>query len=242
MLPRRVAKHVKARDWAAVLLDFVIVVAGVFIGIQLGNWNDDRQTRQSFYAAQNRVLAETRANLETTEQYLIDVDARLAQVRTGISALRSCQESESARQAVIDGAQLIRGTLTLRLRKTALTAITGNDNFLSLLLESEREELKEFQRQLEQTQSTLDWLEARPFTNHIENHPFVEFGELESLPSIDGVQLRKLVINQPMAVICEHEAFSKSFYLWERTATFQTIRADQLRTRLLEMIRSLDEE
>lgn len=32
MLLRRVIEHVKAQNWTAVALDFVIVVVGVFIG------------------------------------------------------------------------------------------------------------------------------------------------------------------------------------------------------------------
>ncbi len=37
---RRVTEHVKAQNWFAVGLDFVIVVVGVFIGIQVANWNE----------------------------------------------------------------------------------------------------------------------------------------------------------------------------------------------------------
>lgn len=42
MLLRRVIEHVKTQNWTAVVLDFVIVVVGVFIGIQVSNWNDAR--------------------------------------------------------------------------------------------------------------------------------------------------------------------------------------------------------
>lgn len=42
MLLRRVIEHVKDQNWTAVALDFVIVVVGVFIGIQVSNWNDVR--------------------------------------------------------------------------------------------------------------------------------------------------------------------------------------------------------
>ncbi len=42
MLLRRVIEHVKAQNWTAVALDFVIVVVGVFIGIQVSNWNAAR--------------------------------------------------------------------------------------------------------------------------------------------------------------------------------------------------------
>lgn len=42
MLLRRVAKHVKDQNWTAVGIDFFIVVFGVFIGLQVANWNDAR--------------------------------------------------------------------------------------------------------------------------------------------------------------------------------------------------------
>jgi len=42
MLLRRVTKHVTDQNWFAVFIDFFIVVVGVFIGIQVANWNDTR--------------------------------------------------------------------------------------------------------------------------------------------------------------------------------------------------------
>ena len=46
MLLRRISEHVRAQNWTAVTLDFMIVVVGVFIGIQVSNWNDDRSLRE----------------------------------------------------------------------------------------------------------------------------------------------------------------------------------------------------
>ena len=46
MLLRRVTEHVKAQNWFAVGIDFVIVVVGVFIGIQVSNWNEDREMQR----------------------------------------------------------------------------------------------------------------------------------------------------------------------------------------------------
>ena len=40
MILRSVTKHVKEQNWFAVVLDLVIVVFGVFIGIQVSNWNE----------------------------------------------------------------------------------------------------------------------------------------------------------------------------------------------------------
>ncbi|NNE40941.1 MAG: hypothetical protein HKN14_08485 [Marinicaulis sp.] len=46
MLLRRITEHVKDQNWFAVFLDFFIVVVGVFMGIQVSNWNDARQERE----------------------------------------------------------------------------------------------------------------------------------------------------------------------------------------------------
>jgi hypothetical protein len=35
---RHVIEHVKAQNWTAVVLDFLIVVAGVFVGVQVNEW------------------------------------------------------------------------------------------------------------------------------------------------------------------------------------------------------------
>lgn len=45
MLLRRITKHVKDQNWFAVGIDFFIVVVGVFIGIQVANWNDAQGDR-----------------------------------------------------------------------------------------------------------------------------------------------------------------------------------------------------
>ncbi len=47
MLLRSITKHVKDQNWFAVGIDFFIVVVGVFIGIQVANWNDARVNRTS---------------------------------------------------------------------------------------------------------------------------------------------------------------------------------------------------
>jgi hypothetical protein len=68
---RRVIEHVRTQNWFAVGLDFVIVVVGVFIGIQVANWNAERlQARQGEeYAA--RLKADLGAERENWK-YLVD--------------------------------------------------------------------------------------------------------------------------------------------------------------------------
>jgi hypothetical protein len=46
MLLRSVTKHVTDQNWFAVILDLAIVVFGVFIGIEVSNWNTERAGEQ----------------------------------------------------------------------------------------------------------------------------------------------------------------------------------------------------
>jgi hypothetical protein len=49
MILRRIAEHVKTQNWFAVFLDFLIVVLGVFVGLQVNNWNAARAERAKEY-------------------------------------------------------------------------------------------------------------------------------------------------------------------------------------------------
>jgi large-conductance mechanosensitive channel len=66
MLLRRVIEHVKDQNWLAVFLDFVIVVVGVFIGIQVANWNELRNERAATVDFEQRLEADLRNQLRNT--------------------------------------------------------------------------------------------------------------------------------------------------------------------------------
>jgi len=50
MIQRRVYEHVRTHNWFAVAIDLLVVIIGVFIGIQVANWNaaqiDDKRSYQ----------------------------------------------------------------------------------------------------------------------------------------------------------------------------------------------------
>ena len=76
MLLRRITEHVKAQNWFAVAIDFVIVVVGVFIGIQVANWNEARLEVQQGAKFAERLKADMRIeawNYDVLVSYLEDV-------------------------------------------------------------------------------------------------------------------------------------------------------------------------
>lgn len=51
MILRRITGHVKDQNWFAVGVDFFIVVVGVFISIQVANWNDSNANHNAYLQA-----------------------------------------------------------------------------------------------------------------------------------------------------------------------------------------------
>ena len=62
MLLRSLTRHVRDQNWFAVGIDFVIVVVGVFIGIQVANWNETRAE----YQKETDALVELRNELQSS--------------------------------------------------------------------------------------------------------------------------------------------------------------------------------
>ena len=72
MLLRRIKQHVASENWFAVFVDFVIVVVGVYVGIEVSNWNEARQedARAAEYLERIRVdLVNDRAAASNRQKF-----------------------------------------------------------------------------------------------------------------------------------------------------------------------------
>lgn len=81
MLLRRITEHIKGQNWAAIGIDFVIVVVGVFIGIQVSNWNE----RLSFEMREKSLMRELRGEID---QNIADVQAKGEMFLVGATSAR----------------------------------------------------------------------------------------------------------------------------------------------------------
>ncbi len=64
MLLRLLSSHVQNQNWAAIVLEFLIVVFGVYVGLQVQDWSDEREDRRAEYAAVERLIVEYESNLQ----------------------------------------------------------------------------------------------------------------------------------------------------------------------------------
>ena len=85
MILHRFARALQEQNWVAIAIEFVLLVLGVFLGIQVANWNEERHDRQN-----------EREYLERLQQELVEIlpkaqatQASLARQATLIEDLRA---------------------------------------------------------------------------------------------------------------------------------------------------------
>jgi Family of unknown function (DUF6090) len=87
MILRRFSEALKQQNWAAIAIEFVLLVLGVFLGIQVANWNVERETRQKSAVFTERLKADMRGE-DWTYQFLIAYNREvLANANRAVEAL-----------------------------------------------------------------------------------------------------------------------------------------------------------
>jgi hypothetical protein len=93
MLPRRIASYLKDRNWTAVGIELLVVVIGVFLGLQVDNWNETRIERNNVRTYYVRLIEDIRTN----ENSLLAHQAYYQNVRShgevALQALQTPQEN-----------------------------------------------------------------------------------------------------------------------------------------------------
>jgi len=100
MILRSVMKHVRDQNWLAVGIDFFIVIVGVFIGIQVANWNEARLEGQEEVLLVERIRADFERIVEDTERSLAYHQARASDLKTLVRSLRRGTLADEDRLAV----------------------------------------------------------------------------------------------------------------------------------------------
>lgn len=79
MIIRRIADAIRAQNWFTVVIEIMIVVIGIFLGMQVTEWNEDREAR----ARTKLVIQAVREDLQVFPEY----EAKFAtQVQNGVAA------------------------------------------------------------------------------------------------------------------------------------------------------------
>ncbi|MEO5629779.1 MAG: hypothetical protein ABIQ62_08445 [Thermomonas sp.] len=89
MILRRLSQSLKEQNWTAIWIEFVLLVAGVFLGIQVANWNQERATDTESAVFTERLTGDLREEAWSYEMQIAYYRQVLANARRAADALAS---------------------------------------------------------------------------------------------------------------------------------------------------------
>lgn len=180
MILRSLTKHVKDQNWFAIGLDFAIVVFGVFIGIQVANWNEARQEQ-----ALERVLL---VRLQRDFQQLLELDKERFALTVSapenlahlIDAIRT--QPEAPLDAIWPGVEAALVTYAITPPSPTYDELLATGRLSRLTNEALRQQLTSFRRSRLNEEAVRVYLENQSIGSPVHRHV-----ELET--QITGIRL-----------------------------------------------------
>jgi hypothetical protein len=161
MILRRFAEALQAQNWTSIWIEFVLLIAGVFLGIQVANWNEQRQLEVHRSAALARLHAESEAAIAYIDSR-IAIMAGDAELRT--EALRRLSDND---WQGADPARMAKALDTLQFAPAVAPPRAVYDELISTGLYSEvgdprlREAVSAYIAQIGWVERQIDYVRAR---------------------------------------------------------------------------------
>lgn len=227
MLLRRITKHVKDQNWFAVGIDFLIVVFGVFIGIQFANWNDTQQDHKAYLEAHDRMVSEVRRNIFNQNSVIDNVLPKFTAFQQATEDLRLCRTDDEAQVRISDALDLLGVVLSPSFEITAINTLTSSERLLERQSDESRRLYVDYTRFLN---TVVKWSETE-FTLMNERigvfHPFLSVDAPGSGPALPGTFLsssnstRKIILLADIDDACKDGELLKMFLYWEIGTDYQ---------------------
>ncbi len=218
---RSISKNLKAQNWFAVFLDFLIVVTGVFIGVQMGNLNEHRKDTKDYKAALERFKVESQTNFETLDKLNTESVSLFKRGSQAFDILLSCEDAPGNRQLVNNGVTAISGTYGIKLHRNVLDELTRSEKLLSEQTPELRKRLSDMKYYFDLALYEAKFVEMIPLEERVQNNPILgigttQKGEVTYAGADFSRKLRLLELKVPVSQACKNDALVKSFYTWER--------------------------
>ncbi|MGA7295903.1 MAG: hypothetical protein WBW92_00150 [Rhodanobacteraceae bacterium] len=147
MIFRRFVQRFMQQQWGAIATELAIVIIGVFIGLQVSNWNEERETRQKAAVFTARLIDDLRKeawgyeyviaynhDINTNQRRVLDAlagDIPLSDEEFMVNAYRATQYKYNDRFRATYDELVSTGSISLiadqKLRRTAIAVFTNPD-------------------------------------------------------------------------------------------------------------------
>ncbi len=173
MIMRRLSTSIRKQDWFTVLIEMLIVVLGVYLGIQLGNWNEVNRNNARLIGALERLEGEVRTNIDIANDLVAIIEAEQDERVIALEVLRSCAADEAQMAALnIAIASTIRDYAPSFI-DNSFSELLGRDELLDLLSSEFRQVMGGYRGRLTEDQDQFNTNFNLMWTDHLIRSPLV---------------------------------------------------------------------
>ena len=208
MLLRRISTHVTEQNWFAVGIDFVIVVVGVFIGIEVANWNDIQNNKSGLSASLARLDKEVSRNIDMIEEVLIRFAESREDLNQGREALNDCAFSPDAEEALERLLWKLTHDVQPNFATVALDQLASQNRYQDLLSPKFQQDFGFYATRLNEEHEQLTSHYDKMWFHHVNFHPDVSASFPSDSDDYDGWGYS---LDRPFAEICVDASFRNRF-------------------------------
>ncbi len=213
MILRRFMKHVTDQNWFAVGLDVIVVIVGIFLGLQVQEWNEQRQEigRESEYL--ERLLLDIDSSISRTLFGQDLLNRQVSYADTMLKSLESCELSDEDAEIFANGLYLLGKYDPPLMVRGAIDDLLATGNFKVIQNRELREKLTNTLAFIDVEQSLNVKITDRilPALQYLDQKSTFRIKEV--VMGIEEVDTSK--VNFDFPVLCQDKKFTQSISLVE---------------------------
>ncbi|WP_394692119.1 DUF6090 family protein [Hyphobacterium sp.] len=219
MILRRIADALRRQDWVTVVIEFVLVIAGVLIALQVNNWNETRSSTQGAISALNRLHNEVEANIAAIDAELVDLDMVAETRDVSLQAIETCDPTDEAADHVAQTVWEMTGDILPAFVGQAADGLSRREDYLDLMSSGFRTSFYAYTGAFSDEQEQLLINYDLMWDRHIVDHPAIL---IRANP--ERMSAPRLAITGGLSTVCENTQFVRRFsttVIWHASTAFR---------------------
>lgn len=211
MILRRFTQHIKEQNWFAIGLDVIVVIVGIFLGMQVTEWNEERKEKIEWELALDNLQSEFILNTTNIDVIRDVIHQRVSAVSDSLRMLYECKMPIEGMESFQDGLNRARGTTGVAIRTRVLESVLIEPKYQAVMDPRIKLYLQELLTKLEYYEVETAFYENLPFDDMPEKHDAVK---LLADEKDEYTKFSVLVLAVPFETACNDQKFIKSLDWW----------------------------
>ena len=172
MILRKLARGIQRQDWFTVVIEVAIVVVGIFIGLQVDDWNENRKARSQEILYLQRIIDDLVISIDETD-YDIDFQKKHAgRAVVVMDALQACEIPADARRDFANGLYHLGKISPAQFARMTIDELRSSGEFTVLRNAQLRRQISEVVQHYEDGRAIISDIRGRlaPQINYVESH------------------------------------------------------------------------